>query len=213
MAMTNTAAQRAVPEWVRGRSTALYTLVFQGGLAISSALWGVVAIVLGSAGTLTVAAAGLVLVPLAGLRWPLAPVEAADRGSADPWPRPRVAGADPVPAGPVRVAIRYHVPPADTAAFVARMGDLRQVRLRDGASDWALERDLADADDFVESFHVRSWQEHLRQHERLTRADLSLEREVRELGAGGGQPPVEHLVEVDRRAGAVGHAVPNGAVG
>jgi MFS family permease len=213
MAMTNTAAQRAVPEWVRGRSTALYTLVFQGGLAISSALWGVVAIVLGSAGTLSIAAAGLVLVPLAGLRWPLAPVEAADRGSANLWPRPRVTGAAAVPAGPVRVSVRYHVPPVDTAAFVARMGELRQVRLRDGASDWALERDLADADDFVESFHVRSWQEHLRQHERLTRADLSLEREVRELGASGGQPPVDHLVEVDRRAVAVGSAVLNGTIG
>jgi hypothetical protein len=90
------------------------------------------------------------------------------------------------------------------------MGELRQVRLRDGASDWALERDLADGGGFVESFHVSSWQEHLRQHERLTRADLSLEREVRELGASGGQPPVQHLVEVDRRAGTVGSAVLNG---
>jgi MFS family permease len=213
MAMTNTAAQRAVPEWVRGRATALYTLVFQGGLAISSALWGVVALALGSPATLSIAAAGLVIVPLAGLRWPLAPVEEADRGSADLWPRPRMTGAAAVPAGPVRVSVRYHVPPVDTAAFIARMGELRQVRLRDGASDWALERDLADADDFVESFHVRSWQEHLRQHERLTRADLSLEREVRELGASGGQPPVEHLVEVDRRPGAVGSAVLNGTVG
>jgi hypothetical protein len=123
-----------------------------------------------------------------------------------------MTGAAAVPAGPVRVSVRYHVPPVDTAAFIARMGELRQVRLRDGASDWALERDLADADDFVESFHVRSWQEHLRQHERLTRADLSLEREVRELGASGGQPPVEHLVEVDRRPGAVGSAVLNGTV-
>ncbi|MBK5218478.1 MAG: MFS transporter [Thermoleophilia bacterium] len=197
MAMTNTAAQRAVPEWVRGRATALYTLVFQGGLAISSALWGGVALGLGLSATLTIAAAGLALVPLAGLRWPLARVEAADRGPVKLWPEPRVAGPSPSPSGRVRVSVPYRVPHADAAAFIARMGELRQVRLRDGAVDWVLESDLADPDRFVETFHVRSWQEHLRQHERLTQADLSLEREVRELGAGGGQPPVTHLVEVD----------------
>jgi hypothetical protein len=102
----------------------------------------------------------------------------------------------------VRVSLVYRVLPADAAAFTARMRDLRQLRLRDGAVDWVLERDLADPEQFVESFHVRSWQEHLRQHERLTQADLSLENEIRELGAGGGQPLVTHLVEVD------GHASP-----
>jgi MFS family permease len=205
MAMTNTAAQRAVPEWVRGRATALYTLVFQGGLAISSALWGVVALALGPPVTLSVAAVGLVLVPLAGLRWPLAPVESADRAPAGLFPQPRVTVPAPIPSGPVRVSVRYRVPAADAATFTARMGELRQVRLRDGASDWTLERDLADAEGFVESFHVSSWQEHLRQHERLTRADLSLEHEIRELGAAGGQPPVQHLAEVDRRAAGTHH--------
>ena len=197
MAMTNTAAQRAVPEWVRGRATALYTLVFQGGLAIASALWGGVALGLGPPTTLTIAAVGLTLVPLAGLRWPLAPVEAADRGPAGHWPEPSVVGKVPVPSGAVLVSVSYQVAPADAQAFVARMRELRRVRLRDGAEDWALERDLADPEHFVEEFHVRSWQEHLRQHERLTQADLPLEREVRELGAGGGQPPVTHLVEVE----------------
>ena len=105
MAMTNTAAQRAVPEWVRGRATALYTLVFQGGLAIASALWGGIALALGAPATLTVAAVGLTLVPLAGLRWPLAPVEAADRSPADHWPEPSLAGPVPVPSGPVLVSV------------------------------------------------------------------------------------------------------------
>jgi len=106
----------------------------------------------------------------------------------------------------VLVSVSYQVAPADAQAFVARMRELRRVRLRDGAEDWALERDLADPEHFVEEFHVRSWHEHLRQHERLTQADLPLEREIRELGAGGGQPPVTHLVEVaGRRPG--GHAL------
>ncbi len=75
----------------------------------------------------------------------------------------------------MRVSLSYRVLPTDVLGFVARMKELRQVRLRDGAVDWVLERDLADSEQFVESFHVRSWQEHLRQHERLTQADLSLD--------------------------------------
>jgi hypothetical protein len=165
----------------------------------------VVALALGPPVTLSIAAVGLVFVPLAGLRWPLAPVEAADRGPAGLWPQPQVTVPAPIPSGPVRVSLRYRVPVADAATFTALMGELRQVRLRDGASDWTLERDLADAEGFVESFHVGSWQEHLRQHERLTRADLSLEHEVRELGAAGGQPPVQHLAEV-RQATRTHHA-------
>ena len=105
-------------------------------------------------------------------------------GAADLWPEPRVSG--PVPSGSVRVSLIYRVLPADAPAFIARMEELRQLRLHDGAVDWVLERDLADPDRLVESFHVRSWQEHLRQHERLTQADLALENEIRELGAGGG---------------------------
>jgi MFS family permease len=193
MAMTNTAAQRAVPEWVRGRATALYTLVFQGGLAISAGAWGAVALGLGPPAALTVAAVGLALVPLAGLRWPLGPVEAADRRPAKHWPEPPegIPGA----AGPVLVSVDYRVAPADAPRFVERMQELRTVRLRDGATDWALDRDAADPDHFVERFHVRRWDEHLRQHERLTKADLPLEREIRELGANGGQPPVTHQIE------------------
>jgi hypothetical protein len=50
-------------------------------------------------------------------------------------------------------------------------------RRRSGAVEWDLYRDLADTDRFVETFTVRTWGEHLRQHERRTRtADVMLQR-------------------------------------
>jgi transmembrane secretion effector len=98
----------------------------------------------------------------------------------------------------VLVSVDYRVASADAPLFIARMQELRRVRLRDGATDWSLDRDLVDREHFVEQFHVRAWDEHLRQHERFTRADLPVEREIRELGANAGQPPVTHLVEVER---------------
>jgi MFS family permease len=43
MSSYNAAAQAAAPAWVRARALAVYLLVFQGGMAAGSALWGVVA--------------------------------------------------------------------------------------------------------------------------------------------------------------------------
>ena len=46
MTLTSTftvAAQTVVPAWMRARALAMYLLVFNGGMAVGSALWGVIA--------------------------------------------------------------------------------------------------------------------------------------------------------------------------
>jgi MFS family permease len=43
MSTFNVAAQTALPAWVRARALAVYLLVFQGGMALASILWGAVA--------------------------------------------------------------------------------------------------------------------------------------------------------------------------
>src|SRR5205823_3858209 len=43
MSNLNVAAQTVLPSWVRARGLAVYLLVFQGGLAAGSAVWGLVA--------------------------------------------------------------------------------------------------------------------------------------------------------------------------
>ena len=67
LATLNTSAQTAAPSWVRARVISMYVLVLQGGLALGSALWGVVASRTSVEFTLTAAAialtAGLVLAP------------------------------------------------------------------------------------------------------------------------------------------------------
>ena len=64
---------------------------------------------------------------------------------------------------------------------------------RTGATRWNLYRDAADPQRFLETFHVPSWEEHLRQHrERLTGTDQDIEREAMMLAA---EPPeVAHLL-------------------
>ena len=67
LATLNFAAQTAAPHWVRARVISMYVLVLQGGLALGSAVWGVVASNAGVQFTFTFAAlaltAGLLLSP------------------------------------------------------------------------------------------------------------------------------------------------------
>jgi MFS family permease len=75
LATLNTAAQTAAPAWVRARVISMYVLVLQGGLALGSAVWGVVASNAGLHFTLTFAAialtAGLLLAPWYRLQQPI----------------------------------------------------------------------------------------------------------------------------------------------
>src|SRR5436305_1608483 len=67
LATLNLVAQTTAASWVRARMISMYVLVLQGGLALGSALWGILASQLGIFFTLTVAAValccGLLLAP------------------------------------------------------------------------------------------------------------------------------------------------------
>jgi len=60
MSSFNAAAQTAAPEWVRARALAVYLLVFQGGMAVGSILWGALATRMGIRAALLVAVFGLI---------------------------------------------------------------------------------------------------------------------------------------------------------
>jgi MFS family permease len=192
----NVATQTAVPRWVRARALAVYLLVFQGGLAAGSALWGVVAGRLGEEVALLAAAASFGLGLLAALRWRLQGIGALD---LTPSVRPEpVTAIDPDPDdGPVLVLVRYRIDPARAEAFATAMRAMRRVRRRDGAYRWGVFEDVADPGCFVETYVVRSWAEHLRQHERFTAEDLSVRDRVRSFHVGEDPPAVSHFIHPD----------------
>ena len=189
----NVAVQTAVPRWVRARALAVYLLVFQGGLAAGSALWGVVAGRVGERTALLAAAASFGLGLLAALRWRLQGIGALD---LTPSVRPEpVTAIDPEPDdGPVLVLIRDRVDPGRAEEFAATMRAMRRVRRRDGAYRWGLFEDVADPGCFVETYVVRSWAEHLRQHERFTAEDLAVRDRVRFFHVGDDPPAVSHFI-------------------
>ena len=91
------------------------------------------------------------------------------------------------------VTIEYSVVSELESKFVKEMYQYARVRRRDGAYRWAIYRDIEVANRFVEIFLVHSWAEHLRQHERQTKADRELEQRVYSYIVG--EPEVRHLLD------------------
>lgn len=190
----NTSAQRVAPGWVRARTLAAFQLVMQGGLAIGSLSWGLVTGAADVETALTIAAAGLIAGVALARRWPLARSELSDLTPAGVWSDP-IVDVEPRPDdGPVLITVEYEIDPADTDRFVAAMQELARIRRRDGAYRWGLYADLERPGAQLETFLVDSWSEHLRQHGRLTVADLEVTRLTSSFHRGDEPPVVRHML-------------------
>ena len=194
MSTFNVGAQVTVPSWVRARALAVYGLMFQGGTAIGSTLWGIVADHVGLPMALVSAAATLILSLAAMGRYRLKLEDEIDLTPSPHWPEP-VLSMNPSPdSGPVLVTIEYAIDPARAREFVSAMQGVRSLRLRDGAYRWGLFNDPAQPARYVETFVVASWAEHLRQHERVTVADRETEDVARAFHVAATPPVVSHLI-------------------
>lgn len=178
---TGVSAFSALPEWVRARGMGLYLIVLAGGVALGSAAWGALAETNLTASHL-VAAAVLVLGLSTSRRWRLGSVSGLDLRMA-PTDDPTVALVPHPTDGPVLVTVTYEVPDDDVHDFATAMRLVERHRRRTGAYRWGLFRDLASPHQFIETFVVESWGEHLRQHRRTTvNADRFLDPVRRYLG-------------------------------
>jgi len=166
----NSLYQLTLPPWVKARGMSFYLIVFQGGNAAGSAVMGVTAQHIGLSPTLLAAAGGLALGPLAGLRYRFQPIPPQQLLPAGDWPAPHLAAADS-PGGPVMVTVEYRPRAGLSGDLLAALQDARFSRRRTGASAWRVWQDAADPDRIVEQFVVTSWDEHLRQHDRVTGRD------------------------------------------
>ncbi len=199
MSSLNGAAQAASPAWVKARALAIYLLVFQGAMTVGATLWGALAGQIGLAGALMVAAALLAVISV-GLAWryPLGASAKLDLTPSSHWPAPVVEGAVAHDRGPVLITIEYHIDPARMSEFTHAMQPMRRMRRRDGAMSWGLYEDAAQPGVIVESFVVESWLEHLRQHERVTKADREVQRAAQSFHISALPPVVRHLIHPAR---------------
>jgi len=197
MSTFNVAAQTVLPAWVRARALAVYLLVFQGGMALASMLWGVVAERYGNRVSLYAAGAACLLSLALVKRFPIRFGEEREITQSGHWPEPIFKTPPDPERGPVLVMIEYDVDPAQHSGFAAAMRRLGQIRLRDGAIRWGLFQDPASPQRHVESFLVENWAEHLRQHERITLADQEIEAEAKRFHRGPNAPGATHWLAAE----------------
>ncbi|MEX5342866.1 MFS transporter [Pseudomonas sp. I2] len=188
------AAQTSVPAWVRARGLAVYILVFFGSMAAGGTLWGVVASHAGISLALVVAGGVLLLGLLANLRYRLPSTEADDVAPSLHWPAPILAQGMDQERGPVMVTLDYDIDPDHAAAFQAAMQEVRGMRKRNGAVSWGLVQDSENPRHWLEFFVDESWLEHLRHHQRVTRAELKIEAAARRFQATGVEVRIRHFI-------------------
>jgi MFS family permease len=194
----NVAARMVVPAWVQARSLAVYLLVFQGGMAIGSLGWGVVAEKQGVRWALAGASAGLLLSTLLALKYALKDGVALDLRPAGKWPTPEISPVISTENSPVLVAVQYEIDRERVEEFVSEMQQMEAIRRRDGALQWGLFIDPEEPGKYLEEFLVESWLEHLRQHERFTVSDQQVQQRILAMHKGAAAPRVTHYLAVER---------------
>jgi predicted MFS family arabinose efflux permease len=189
----NSVYQLSLPGWVKARGLSFYLIVFQGGNAVGSAALGLLAQQAGLAATFVTAAVALVAGALVGLRLPFQNIPPDSLRPAGDWPAPQLTPSDSTePMGPVMVTVTYHPREGQRGPLLAALRDTRFSRRRTGATAWRVWQDATDPDLIVEQFVVASWDEHLRQHERVTRRDADRLATVRALTDPAHPPVVTH---------------------
>ena len=155
---------------------------------------------------LIIAAIGLGLGLLTGLKFKLIgdiQSKSIKESASMYWSSPIMLFEPSLEAGPVLVKIEYKIHKEHQQQqnnknilndFLIALKDLSKIRKRDGAIQWGVYRDGTDPHIFIENFVVESWAEHLRQHERLTAADIEILDKVRSLHIGDKPPVVTHYV-------------------
>lgn len=194
ISLVSALVQTLAPDWARARVLAVFILIVQGGIAAGSVAWGAVATRTGIATTFVWA--GLSTIATIALSaFAKLPESTTDTTPWNHWRMPAIIpeAASALEHGPVLITVRYRVRPQHEEGFMRAMENYRRIRRRDGASWWGVFRDLEHADVFLETFLVGSWAEHVRQHERFTRADREVEAQVR-LHVEQ-EPLVEHFIQ------------------
>ena len=176
------AAQRAMPDWARGRLNATIVMCSQAATALGGVIWGSAAATAGvvptflSAGLLAMVT--LVVVHFA-VQKRLSIDFAADLNlqpaavtifshDLDPM---RLSQAE---ENPVSIITEFAIDPANRAQCTDLMREIRLVYLRNGARNWHLYEDCRRSNRFQMEVVASSWNDYQRQHERLTRDEKEL---------------------------------------
>ncbi len=176
------AAQRAMPDWARGRLNATIVMCSQAATALGGVIWGSAAATAGVVPTF-LGAGLLAMVTLVVVHFAVQKRLSIDF-AADLNLQPAAVtifshDLDPMrlsqaEENPVSIITEFAIDPANRAQCTDLMREIRLVYLRNGARNWHLYEDCRRSNRFQMEVVASSWNDYQRQHERLTRDEKEL---------------------------------------
>nr|WP_272209992.1 MFS transporter [Marinicella sp. W31]MDC2875842.1 MFS transporter [Marinicella sp. W31] len=195
LSLFNTVVQLTTPRWVVGRALSLYQTASFGGMALGSWLWGQVAEHHSITLAFLAAAAVMALGAVIGLFFKMPALESLNLDPLNRFQMPEPKLDMLARSGPIVVETRFIIGPEDTEEFLRLMIERRRIRKRDGARKWALMRDIADPEVWIETYHAPTWVDYVRHNQRRTVADAENLDRIRALHRGAERPEVRRMIE------------------
>lgn len=195
LSLFNVTVQLSTPRWVVGRALALYQTATFGGMAAGSWIWGSIADTHSVNLSLLIAGAVLIGGALIGFIFKLPEFDALNLDPINRFNEPVLKLDIRSRSGPIMIMIDYKIDQDDVTQFLSLMADRRRVRIRDGAQQWSLLRDLEHPETWTESYHVPTWIEYVRHNQRRTQADAEIWSGLKALHRGENPPVVHRMIE------------------
>jgi MFS family permease len=195
LSLFNTTVQLSTPRWVVGRLLSLYQMATFAGLALGSWIWGLVAEHFSPAHALITSGVLMLAGAAVGFKLPLPSPPKLGLDPLNRWQAPPLALDIKPQSGPVVIMVEYHIEEEDIAEFLRAMNERRRLRYRNGARQWTLMRDVEDPDLWQETYHLPTWTEYVRYHQRTTEADAVVSETILALHKGPGKPRIHRMIE------------------
>ena len=187
--------QMLTPDWVRGRTMSAFILSVFGFLPLGAIASGSLGDLVGADRSLVIFSLLVLATGVLSFRMPLPVLEHIDP------PVVPDRRDDDVPSTSSRqeavmVTNTWTITESHFEDFVDFLAELRRLRLRTGAYQWAAYRSASDLRRITEVFMLHTWEQHIQQHRRLDTEDLEI---IARMGAFGvpGSLTRQHLVEFD----------------
>ena len=174
----NVGVQLSAPRWVTARALACWGVAVTGGMAIGAWVWGSLAERNGVGTALVISGVTLAAFTLVGRILPFPAVADMESEIEERRAEPEVNMELTLRSGPIVIEVDYRVKLDQAREYYAAMLVLRRARLRSGAFDWSISRDIAEPELWTERFHCPTWGDYLRQRDRATQSDREIERQA-----------------------------------
>ncbi|MBN9045891.1 MAG: MFS transporter [Rhizobiales bacterium] len=191
----NVTVQLSTPRWVVGRALALYQSATFGGMAAGSWLWGAIADASGVSGALVIASIALAVGGIIGIVLRQPDFESLNLDPTNQFSEPQLLLDLRPRSGPIMIMVDYCIDQQDVPEFLTLMSQRRRMRIRDGARQWVMLRDLERPNIWTESYHLPTWVEYVRHNQRETQADAEVTARLEALNRGDGPPRIHHMIE------------------